>query len=256
MTRRRAAFTLIELLVVVAIIAILIGILLPALSKARRAGLSTACLANVRDLCLAQAAYSVQHRGQLVDYGISHGAENVSPELSWVNALAKFSDSPINVRSPLDASPHWPASVGGADQPIPGSAPGARRLTSYGLNELVTGHLAERLDPDGNPYPTTYDRIERVKSPSTTVQFLMMSYTGDFAGSDHVHPDSWYAAFAPEASPSIAATQSQTNAHAGPPGAWESRSVYGFLDGHAAVMEFRGVYTDFARNMFDPRVAH
>jgi prepilin-type N-terminal cleavage/methylation domain-containing protein len=45
---RTSAFTLIEFLVVIAIIAILAGILLPALSKAKERGKRTVCINNVR----------------------------------------------------------------------------------------------------------------------------------------------------------------------------------------------------------------
>lgn len=62
---RRRAFTLLEILVVIAIIALLIGILTPALSSARDRAKTAACLSNLRSLGAGFTSYSVSSDGYL-----------------------------------------------------------------------------------------------------------------------------------------------------------------------------------------------
>src|SRR5690606_6117913 len=66
----RKGFTLIELLVVIAIIALLVALLLPALSKARNLAVRTACLATTKELMTGINAYRADHQDDMPDRGI------------------------------------------------------------------------------------------------------------------------------------------------------------------------------------------
>lgn len=63
--RRPIGFTLIELLVVISIIALLIGLLMPALASARKAAQVTACGSNLRQMGIGIVSYTADYDGQL-----------------------------------------------------------------------------------------------------------------------------------------------------------------------------------------------
>ena len=100
---RLRAFTLIELLVVIAIIAILAGLLLPSVDRARRAGLSTQCLNHLRQLQIGSLNYSHEHNDGLLPnhyvYGTTDSNTPYQTAYSWCPGDARRDTTPSNIQS-------------------------------------------------------------------------------------------------------------------------------------------------------------
>jgi prepilin-type N-terminal cleavage/methylation domain-containing protein/prepilin-type processing-associated H-X9-DG protein len=91
---RRQAFTLVELLVVIGIIAVLISILLPALTSARKQASAVKCLSHMRQFGMAFGLYASEYKGAFPVVRQDYPDNGITPvnqiNVYWTDMLAKY----------------------------------------------------------------------------------------------------------------------------------------------------------------------
>lgn len=183
--RVHPGFTMIELLVVIAIIALLIGIMLPALSAVRDSARSVQCESNLKQLTLAWTMYSDDHRGLSMPHVQSQSVDRQY----WFGTERMESQTLDHTSGAL--SPYLNASLG--DQSVfecPNQPEGTyRNQGQFNTFTSTYGYNAYGLSPSTSGYNTLLGqrtvRLHQIQRPTNMIVFAdsLISFFGNLPSS-------------------------------------------------------------------------
>lgn len=166
----RRGFTLIEVLIVVSLIALLIGILLPALGEARKRAQSATCLSNTRQIAIGIHTFVADKKSYVFPTSQMYSGVPYFMVLTTGEYLDKSSGAH---RCPNDGAAGWSV------QPTP------TRTTSYAIN----GYFAPNHDPYGVAGQTDIGvKLDDVRDPSHKV---IVAELAEYVNRDHFMPMYW-----------------------------------------------------------------
>jgi len=170
-TARNHAFTLIELLTVIAVIALLVALLLPALSSAREQGRRAVCSANLRQIGIAITSYAQDNFGS-IPYGpkappFTSPAEFYPSTGAPTSLLSLRSGAPVAMGLMLQ---HYLAAQSkvlfcpGSDQPLDAEAELAKVGTSQAQGSFYYRHggNTKLFDTAGSSPPTDHLQLDHL----------------------------------------------------------------------------------------------